>query len=235
VKPGEAVLDVATGPGTLALQAAAASARVSAIDFAPRMVEQLKARASAAGRDVDARVGDGMELPYADSSFDAAFSMFGLMFFPDRARGFRELRRVLAPGGRAVVSSWTRFAEESAVAGFFGAFFSDLPESGGGDAGKAPPPEPPLSTRDAVASEMSAAGFRDVVVHEVTHAFEGGSTLELFESTKRGNVAVAMVVERLRPEQRVAYERGVLERLRRQFGDGLKRVEMPAYLALGWR
>jgi len=42
---------------------------------------------------VTAQVADGQALPFADGEFEAAFSMFGLMFFPDRAKGFAELRR----------------------------------------------------------------------------------------------------------------------------------------------
>ncbi|WP_245664735.1 class I SAM-dependent methyltransferase [Nocardia grenadensis] len=101
------VVDVAAGPGTLSLLAAEHAERVDAVDFSAPMIEQLERAVTAAGADnVVARVGDGQELPFADAEFDAAFSMFGLMFFPDRARGFAELFRVLRPGGVAVVSSW---------------------------------------------------------------------------------------------------------------------------------
>ena len=93
VGAGQDVLDVATGPGTLAVLAARRGARVSAIDFAEAMVGKLRARIDAeAIANVEARVGDGMALPFEDASFDAAFSMFGLMFFPDRHQGFRELQ-----------------------------------------------------------------------------------------------------------------------------------------------
>src|SRR3954469_11684124 len=89
---GARIADVAAGPGTLSLLAAAGGARVSAIDISPRMVEALRARAAAAGlaAAVDARVGDGQRLPFDSGAYDAAFSMFGLMFFRDRAAGLGE-------------------------------------------------------------------------------------------------------------------------------------------------
>src|SRR5262249_12459284 len=59
------VLDAAAGPGTLALLAAASGARVSAIDFSPAMIAQLRRRAAAAGLSgIDARLGDGQVLPF---------------------------------------------------------------------------------------------------------------------------------------------------------------------------
>jgi ubiquinone/menaquinone biosynthesis C-methylase UbiE len=94
------VLDVATGPGTLALLAAPLAKRVCAVDFAPAMLEQLRRALTASRtRNVEVRVGDGQALEFPEATFDATFSMFGLMFFPDRLRGFREMLRVLKPGG----------------------------------------------------------------------------------------------------------------------------------------
>ncbi len=64
--PAGRIVDVAAGPGTISLLAAAAGARMSAIAFSKRMVEQFRPRASAAGLAgaVDVRVGDGQSLPF---------------------------------------------------------------------------------------------------------------------------------------------------------------------------
>ena len=82
------IVDVAAGPGTLSLLAAAAGMRVSAIDFSESMVAAFRERAQRANLmdRIDLRQGDGQQLPFESVAYDAAFSMFGLMFFPDRAR-----------------------------------------------------------------------------------------------------------------------------------------------------
>jgi SAM-dependent methyltransferase len=54
------------------------------------------------------QVADALDLPFADGSFDVVACQFGVMFFPDRVRAFREAARVLRPGGRYVVSVWDR-------------------------------------------------------------------------------------------------------------------------------
>ena len=122
--PTPHIVDVATGPGPLALLAAREGATVSAIDFSAGMVANLNRRAGEFGVILaDVRVGDGQNLPYDDNSFDGAFSMLGLIFFPDRAAGFRELRRVLRQGRRAVVSSMASESDQFlTAAGIFGPF-----------------------------------------------------------------------------------------------------------------
>ena len=57
---------------------------------------------------IDWRFGDAVSLPFADDSFDRVVCQFGLMFFSDRVRALREMRRVLKPGGRLVLSVWDR-------------------------------------------------------------------------------------------------------------------------------
>ena len=94
------VLDVACGPGTVTLDIAERVGSVHAIDFSASMIKLCAQQAKQKSfSNVFTHHGDGQNLPYADASFDAAFSMFGLMFFPDRAAGFSEIYRTLNKGG----------------------------------------------------------------------------------------------------------------------------------------
>lgn len=99
-RPGESVLDVGTGSGSLALLAARSGARVTGIDVAQDGIERARARAAEANLDVRFDVGDAQLLPYADAAFDVVISTFGVMFAPDHRRAARELARVCRAGGR---------------------------------------------------------------------------------------------------------------------------------------
>jgi ubiquinone/menaquinone biosynthesis C-methylase UbiE len=106
VGPGHRVLDVACGTGNAALAAAARGATVAGIDAAPRLLEVAAGRAREAGVDADWRQGDLQTLPYEDGAFDAALSVFGVIFAADGRRAAAELLRVTKPGGTVVVTSW---------------------------------------------------------------------------------------------------------------------------------
>jgi ubiquinone/menaquinone biosynthesis C-methylase UbiE len=108
LRPGDRLIDVAAGSGGAAMMAAARGADVLAVDGSPQMVERIRARApgAAPGR-IRAETMDGMALALPDASFDAALSVFGVILFPDAGMGMREIARVLKPGGRVAVVTWT--------------------------------------------------------------------------------------------------------------------------------
>lgn len=97
------VLDIAAGAGALTKIASAAGHEVLATDFSPGMVYSI---ATLELPNVTAKVMDGQNLDLPDASFDAAFSMFGIMLFPDWRAGLHELGRVLKPGGTACIGTW---------------------------------------------------------------------------------------------------------------------------------
>ena len=105
--PGAEVLDVATGSGNAAIPAALAGAQVTGLDLAPSLLEIGRRRAAEAGVDVEFVEGDAEDLPFADESFDAVLSVVGVQFAPRHELTANELARVLRPGGRIVLCSWT--------------------------------------------------------------------------------------------------------------------------------
>jgi ubiquinone/menaquinone biosynthesis C-methylase UbiE len=107
VRAGERVIDVAAGNGNAALAAARRFARVTATDYVPALLDNAAQRAAAEGQQIEFKVADAEDLPYADGAFDVALSTFGAMFTPDHSRAARELTRVVRPGGRVGLASWT--------------------------------------------------------------------------------------------------------------------------------
>jgi SAM-dependent methyltransferase len=223
--PGARLLDVAAGPGTLTLLAAESGRSLSAIDFSPEMVKNLKRRLNGAQLGADVRLGDGQALPWADGEFDAAFSMFGLMFFPERARGFSELFRVLKPGGVAVVSSWAPF--EGIFATMMAAMREILPDIPFGS-GKGP-----LGDPEEFAAELSAAGFSNVKITPQTHTLPGGTPAELWAQSQRTTAPIVLLKRRLGDAKWAEVTAGVVERLEAQYGSGRVDITTTAYLGSG--
>lgn len=186
------VLDVATGTGDIALTLAATSrtATVVGLDFSARMLaraaERRRLATSAAGERVALARGDALRLPFADGSFSAATSGFALRNVADLGQTFRELARVVVPGGRVALLDlvpipdpppWTRAAQFhlrhvvprlGAFLGRDAAAYVYLPTSVGSI--------PPLPEIEALLAE---AGFRDV-----GHRLFGLGTVALISGTR---------------------------------------------------
>jgi SAM-dependent methyltransferase len=105
IKTGSRVLDVAAGAGDQTLDIAkriGPSGSVLATDLSPAILEYAKDNAQRAGySNVETKAVDGENLAVEEASFDAAVCRLGLMFYPDPAKGLREIFRALKPGGRA--------------------------------------------------------------------------------------------------------------------------------------
>lgn len=106
LQAGWRVLDVATGSGNAALGAARRGCAAVGVDYVPALLERGRIRADAEMLDVDFRQGDAENLPFADDSFDAVLSIYGVMFAPDHARAARELVRVCRTGGTIALACW---------------------------------------------------------------------------------------------------------------------------------
>lgn len=126
VEAGQQVLDVAAGNGNVSLAAARRGSQVTASDYVPTLLYGLLARAASEGLTIDAREADAEALPFADASFDAVLSTFGVMFTPNQERSAAELLRVCRPGGRIGLTNWT-------PTGFIGQMFKIV-------GGHVPPP-----------------------------------------------------------------------------------------------
>jgi ubiquinone/menaquinone biosynthesis C-methylase UbiE len=128
IRPGDRVLDVAAGAGNAAIPAAQRGATVVASDLTPELLETGRQEAARLGLDVEFDEADAEALPYPDASFDAVLSSVGVMFAPHHQLAADELVRVVRPGGRIGLISWT-------PDGFIGQMFATMKPY-------APPPAP---------------------------------------------------------------------------------------------
>lgn len=212
---GEAVLDVACGPGSVARVAAVrvgAEGAVTGSDLSPAMLALAEAKppvASAAS--IKYLVAPADELPVDDAAFDVVSCQQGLQFFSDRTRALAEMRRALRPGGRIGVAVWTEiensplFAElAKAIEEIAGSELADRYR--GGPWG--------FPDRAELGALLGQAGFEDVRVseHVLPVRFEGGPDQVL---ATLAVTPLAQELDRLTPEQ----NRALRDRLARRLGD----------------
>ena len=184
-KANEHVFDVACGPGTLALRLAPRVRRVSAVDNAPAMVRELRAIAGRVGvTNVDGHVMDAQNLAFEDGVFDAAFCLFAVMHFQDRARALGEMRRVLRRQGRALVATWATLVRRPFVKIGFEAMREAFPEVEFLSDGVWEEP-------DECLSELSAAGFHQVTSTRAVATIRIHSPQHYLSIVERSGVGLA--------------------------------------------
>jgi ubiquinone/menaquinone biosynthesis C-methylase UbiE len=223
------VLDVASGPGTLAFAAAPHAQRVDAVDFSPGMIEMLSQRA---GRDavtnVQGAVMDAQALTFADATFDATFCMFGFFFFPDRARAFRELHRVLRPSGRVLMATWSAIDRRPVMKVAFEAVAEALPDF-------PRPAKGDLQDPDECVREMSAAGFCDVSTRLFTSSVRIPSAERYLEFIVRSGAPFAVMKKKLGPAAWDSAMQRILDVLRRRIPEGGTELSAEAIFTVGTR
>ena len=162
---GERVLDVACGTGLvarLAAEAIGAKGAVTGLDLNPAMLDVARGLAPPAGAHIRWLEGDVEAMPLPDALFDLLLCQQGIQFFPDRPRALAEMLRVLAPGGRAVVSLW------QGDTAYTRALADALEAAMGRTVGNSMRRVLACPPTAQVAQQMREAGFREVVVHART-------------------------------------------------------------------
>lgn len=154
LQPGEAVLDVGCGTGTLAMQAqppVGPKGRVVGIDPGPQQIARARSQAAKHHLPIDFQIGVIDHIAFPDQSFDVVFSTLMMHHLPDdlKRQGLGEIVRVLKPGGRLVIADFKPPEERQGRAVHFGAGGSGLQD---------------------LAAILGAAGFSGVETEEMRPA-----------------------------------------------------------------
>ncbi len=212
------VLEIAAGTGVLTRAIAATlgpAVRIVATDINQPMLDLAMKAQGADGR-IAWKQADGLALPFEDRSFDAVACQFGVMFFPDKVKGYGEAHRVLRQGGRYIFSVWDKLGSNefvTAVSEVLAALF---------------PADPPRFMErtphgyynlDAIGLELKAAGFTTVHFETVDHISRAASALDGATGYCQGN-PLRGEIEARAPGKLAAVTDKVAAALQEQFGHG---------------
>lgn len=234
-RQAEAILDVACGTGVVTRDAAAfvqGQSRVVGLDINPAMLDVARQVDSPFTKLIEWRQGSADALPFDARSFGVVLCQQGIQFFPDRPKAVREMARVLKPGGRAVISAWSRvedsafyqFLNEEAVRLFGIAMFS-APFS--------------FSSAEALGDVVRGAGFGDVRVERITRTHTYPNPDGVLALHVAASAAVLPEMRGRTPEEMAAilatFEREVRPALERFVVDGQVVIDGTANVAVGIR
>ncbi|MCJ7557488.1 MAG: methyltransferase domain-containing protein [Gammaproteobacteria bacterium] len=161
IRQGSQVLEIGSGPGHVAAMLVQAGASVIGVDFSSKMVEVAKSKFPG----ITFQQADAEQLPFETASFDAVVANFVVHHLARPETVFREVNRVLRPGGRFAFAVWGAPEEQSSIGAFFGAVMAhhDLEEL----------PHGPLfgvTERSVYEPMLTQAALKDcqLAIHEVT-------------------------------------------------------------------
>lgn len=193
LRPDERVLDLGCGTGNAALLAAERSGEVTGVDPAARLLKIAQDQAAREGKKVTFLPGEAASLPVGDCAVDVILSVFALIFTPDPGAAAAEMSRVLAPGGRIVLSAWV-------PAGAMFEMTSAAADTVRQAVGASPGPAPfAWEQRDALLNLLGPHGFSVEVTHHAL-AFTASSAREFLDDQAQNHpmaVAGLSVLEQL--------------------------------------
>lgn len=226
---GDRVLDIAAGPGTFAVRLAPRVGHVVAVDFAEVMIERLRGHIMRSRlANLEAKLMNGEELAFDDSSFDAAVSLFGVVLFDDRKRALEEMLRVVVPGGKALFSSWAAPDQNTWLGVAEDALRLALPDLRQPQGADAQDPE-------QCVNELEAVGFEQVVAEPFKRSLRFASVAEYWHVFERTSPALVLVRNRLSAEAYAAAMERVRDALLATCGDSSFELDCCASLIIGER
>jgi len=223
-RPGEKILDVATGTGWSARNAALLGAEVTGVDIADDLLDAARLLSAHVDPPINFQHGDAEALPFADESFDGVISTFGVMFAPNQEQAAAEPARVSKPGGRLVLTTW---GPTEMITGFFAII--------GKYSGEPPPEVSPLLWGQPDRVEKLLGEEFALECHVETSTFFAPNGEAMWQMFSTGFGPIRVLAERLSGEDRAAFRQDVIDFHEKYRGGDALRFDREYLLTSGVR
>ena len=229
----DTILDIASGTGEPGLTIASKlpGGKVMLTDLAEDMLKIAKENATNRGIDnIETRVCDVCELPFADNSFDAISCRFGFMFFPDMLMAAKEMVRVLKPGGKIATAVWNIPEKNFWVTAIMGTINKNMELP-------APPPGAPGMFRCAkdgfIADLFLQAGLKNISQTEVAGKLNCKTAEAYWGMQTEVGAPIVAALSKADDEIKEKIKREVFEKLNLAYPDGNVVIDSSALLIFG--
>jgi ubiquinone/menaquinone biosynthesis C-methylase UbiE len=232
-KNGDQVLDVASGTGEPGLTIASMlkDGKVIITDLAEYMLEIARENAAKRGiKNIETRVCDVSELPFADNTFDAISCRFGFMFFPDMLLAAKEMARVLKPGGRIATSVWNIPEKNFWVTAIMGTINRNM---------QLPPPPPGSPgmfrcAKDGLMTDLfSKAGFKNISITEIAGNLNCQTSDVYWNMMTEVGAPIVAALSKADDAMKEKIKREVYEIVNQKYPDGTVQIEASAIVIYG--
>jgi ubiquinone/menaquinone biosynthesis C-methylase UbiE len=225
-RAGAKLLDVASGPGYVAAEAARRGFDATGSDIGKDMVAEARRRFPG----VPFEVSDAEKLRYADTSFDAVTCAFGMLHFPRPGKAVAEAYRVLRPSGRFAFSIWCGPAKAKVLT-----LIGETVQRHA-DSSVALPAGPGIFTLSdpwILTALMEAAKFTDVRIEEIPCFYAPTSASGVLEMMRKSMVRATYVYERQTPEVQHRIEQAIKDEAAKALAAGQGKIPCPAFIVSG--
>lgn len=217
------ILETAAGTGIVSRRlrdALPPTAHLTVTDLNPPMLALARSKFGS-GEAVSIEAADALALPYGNASFDAVVCQFGLMFFPDKPKSFREVYRVLEPDGRYFLSVWDSHRHNP-----FARIVDEIVR-------RTFPVDPPQFYKvpfschqiDPIREDLGAAGFADIAINILTIDKTVPAVAAFARGLVFGNPLIDQIGSRGNVEAEDVFD-SVVEELHRAFGPDPARMQL---------